>query len=243
MLKKLLNKPQRFEVVVQNINEVKASKKGTNIRVLEHLLSYAEYQFGKAVTGIGYRERDGEGVSNFNVDIMIFHGILLIMTDLHKFDNSLSEVIRYDMMFPYLERSLSLLNPYLIHLESDGSNGMDKLDESQIETILLCLIQTDQNMAAVCTNRRQFDMAEWHCQRCLEHCQLCLEGEDKITSMFSALKTLCSLREHQGDLSGALTFAEEGYNVVVEAYDPVHPQVQVYITLELNISKSNIKYK
>lgn len=130
MLMKLPNKLQRFELVVQTINEVKASKKGDNIRVLEHLLSYAEYQFGKEVTGKGYHERDGECISSFTVDIMIFHGIILKITELHIHDNSLSEVIRYDMMFPYLERSLSLLNPCLVHLDSDSSNGIDKLNET-----------------------------------------------------------------------------------------------------------------
>jgi hypothetical protein len=34
------------------------------------------------------------------------------------------------------------------------------------------------------------------------------------------------LRQHQGDFSGAVSFAEEAYNVCVDAYDPVHPQVQ-----------------
>eukprot|EP00596_Hydrurales_sp_CCMP1899_P007835 CAMPEP_0119036330 /NCGR_PEP_ID=MMETSP1177-20130426/3980_1 /TAXON_ID=2985 /ORGANISM="Ochromonas sp, Strain CCMP1899" /LENGTH=44 /DNA_ID= /DNA_START= /DNA_END= /DNA_ORIENTATION= len=43
--------------------------------------------------------------------------------------------------------------------------------------------------------------------------------------IFTALKTYCSLRDHQCNYSDALFFAEECYNVVVEAYDPVHPQV------------------
>jgi tetratricopeptide (TPR) repeat protein len=34
------------------------------------------------------------------------------------------------------------------------------------------------------------------------------------------------LRQYQGDFSGAVSFAEEAYNVCVDAYDPVHPQVQ-----------------
>jgi hypothetical protein len=81
------------------------------MRVLEHLLSYAEYQFGKKVTGIGYYEKDGERISDYDLDVMVFHGIYSVMTKLHVFDNSLSEVIRYDMMSPYLERSLKKLNP------------------------------------------------------------------------------------------------------------------------------------
>jgi tetratricopeptide (TPR) repeat protein len=53
-----------------------------------------------------------------------------------------------------------------------------------------------------------------------------LEGEEKTTSIFNALSTYIFLREHQGDYLGAVSFAEEAYNLVVDAYNPVHPQVQ-----------------
>jgi hypothetical protein len=41
-----------------------------------------------------------------------------------------------------------------------------------------------------------------------------------------ALGVLVELRQRQGDYSGAVAFAEEAYNLVVDAYDPVHPEVQ-----------------
>jgi hypothetical protein len=40
----------------------------------------------------------------------------------------------------------------------------------------------------------------------------------------AALETYCSLRVHQRNYSDAESFAEEFYNLVVEAYDPVHPE-------------------
>jgi hypothetical protein len=56
-------------------------------------------------------------------------------------------------------------------------------------------------MASVCINRRQFDRVEWHYQRCLDLSKrFRVEGEAKITDLFSALKTLGGLREHQGDV-------------------------------------------
>jgi tetratricopeptide (TPR) repeat protein len=71
------------------------------------------------------------------------------------------------------------------------------------------------------------DIAEGHCQRCLAYSRRYgLEGETKTTNIFIALKTYCGLRERQNNHSGALPFAEEAYNLVVEAYDPVHSQVQ-----------------
>jgi tetratricopeptide (TPR) repeat protein len=53
-----------------------------------------------------------------------------------------------------------------------------------------------------------------------------LEGEEKTTSIFKALSNCIGLRQYQGDSSGAVTFAEEAYNLVVDAHNPVHPQVQ-----------------
>jgi hypothetical protein len=81
-------------------------------------------------------------------------------------------------------------------------------------------------MAIITRNKRQFDLAEGHCQRSLAYSRRYgLEGEKITTMVYEALKTRCSLRERRGNYSDALSFAEECYNLVVEAYDPVHPQV------------------
>jgi hypothetical protein len=82
-------------------------------------------------------------------------------------------------------------------------------------------------MAAIAMNRRQFHLSEGQCQRCFAYSRRFeLEGEGKITMIFLALKLCCSLQDQQYNQSGALSFAAECYNLVVEAYDPVHPQVQ-----------------
>jgi hypothetical protein len=90
----------------------------------------------------------------------------------------------------------------------------------------------------------QFDLAEGHCQRCLAYTRRHgLEGEEKkITMVYEALSIYCSLREGQGNYSDAVTFAEECYNLVVEAYDPVHPQVQeaAGVLISILISKGDL---
>jgi hypothetical protein len=66
ILKKLSNKLQTYFEVSLLINEVLESNKGKDIRVLEHLLSFADYQFGKGVTGKRYREMEnGERMNNW----------------------------------------------------------------------------------------------------------------------------------------------------------------------------------
>jgi hypothetical protein len=50
-LKKLSTKIQPTYDVVRIIDEILISIKGKEIRVVEHVLSYAEYQFGRIVRG------------------------------------------------------------------------------------------------------------------------------------------------------------------------------------------------
>jgi hypothetical protein len=62
-----------------------------------------------------------------------------------------------------------VINPWVINLYSNSSNGIDSLSKDQIESLLDELIYTEQNMATVTGSRRQFDMTEGHCQRCLAY--------------------------------------------------------------------------
>jgi hypothetical protein len=124
------------------------------------------------------------------------------------------------MRFPYLERSLSLLNPWIVNLESDASNGIVSPNKEQINTLVGHLYFRELNVAVITMLRRQFDLAEGYCHRSLAYSRRYgLEGEVKITMIFHTLSTYCSLRGQQGNYSDALSFAEECYNLVVEAYD------------------------
>jgi tetratricopeptide (TPR) repeat protein len=237
ILKKLAKTLQPYHEVTRLINEIMESKKGNDCRIVEHLLSFAEHQFGKEVTGKQYRVReDGERISNWIVDIIFLNRITQRLSAVYRRDNSLSTIVQDDMRFPYLERSLSLLNPWIKNLDSDTRSENDSLNEDQINISVEHLYYTEHNMAAIAINRRQFDLAEGHCQRCLAYSRRYgLEGEKKITMIFQASKIYCSLRERQGNYSDALTFAEECYKLVVEAYNPVHPQVQEAAGVLLNI--------
>jgi tetratricopeptide (TPR) repeat protein len=221
ILKRLSNKLQTFREATRIINEIVASTKGNFVRILEHLLSYAEYQFGKEITGISYREReDGERIDNWHVDVMILHNINRTLINLYIDKNSIDSRIRNEMIFScLLKRSLSFLNPWLVKLDSD--------DDIRMDSLLNELFFLEANMASMAMNKRQFDVAEGLCERCLAYSKRYgLEGEKKITMNFNALNMYSSLRERQGNYSDAVICAEECYNFIVEAYDPVHFQVQ-----------------
>jgi tetratricopeptide (TPR) repeat protein len=115
----------------------------------------------------------------------------------------------------------------MVIIDSDASNQSNSLNSGQIDHLLKLSYHTERDMALVTMNRNQFDVAEGHSHRCLASARrLGVEGENKVTSIFEALIIYVELRQRQDDYSGAVTFAEEAYNVVVDAYDPVHRQVQ-----------------
>jgi hypothetical protein len=98
-----------------------------------------------------------------------------------------------------------------------------KILEFLLEELHFC----EHAMFSVAVYRNQFDEAEGHCQRCLTYSKrLGASGETKTTCMFKAICSFSWLRRRQGDYSAAVIFAEEAYNLVVDAYDPAHPQVQ-----------------
>jgi tetratricopeptide (TPR) repeat protein len=228
ILKKLPNQLQSYDRAERIIDEILASNKGNYIRVLEHLLSYADNQFGQQVEGRDYRERiDGQRIANWDVDINILLMISTIMLSIHLNNLSYSPIIRDNKTLPHLERSLNILKPWMVIVDSDASNQSNSLNLGQKDHLLKLSCNIESNMVLVTMNRNQFDVAEGHCHRCLANARrLGVEGEDKVVSMMTALKACVDVRQRQGDYSGAVSFAEEAYNVVAIAYDCAHPRVQ-----------------
>jgi tetratricopeptide (TPR) repeat protein len=82
-------------------------------------------------------------------------------------------------------------------------------------------------MGSIHTNRNQFDRAKNHCQQALSYAKL-YEGEEELKTdlLCKALKVSYNFYIYQGNYDEALVFAEEAYNCVAIAYNPVHPKVQ-----------------
>jgi hypothetical protein len=82
------------------------------------------------------------------------------MANYYVHDCTLSTIVQYDMSFPNLERSLSLLNPWAINLDSDANSVIDSLTGSQISFLLEELFYKELNMTTTAMHRRQLDLAE-----------------------------------------------------------------------------------
>jgi hypothetical protein len=228
ILKKFSSTFQPYDEVVQVIKEILASKNGDNIRILEHLLQYGDYQFGKPIIGKDYLERtDGQRIDNLDVDIYILLQISNKMRDIHTYNDLLSDIIREKEAFPHVERSLHILSPWMVTIDSYSTNQSDSFDSEIANYLLETSINLESSMAIITMNKGQFDVSEGHCcQYLVNSRRIALEGEEKNTSIFKALGNYMKLRQCQGDWSGAVSFAEEAYNLAVDIYDPVHPQVQ-----------------
>jgi hypothetical protein len=228
ILKKLPNKLQSYDEAVRIIDEILTSNKGNDLRVLGRLLSYADYQFEQPTRGRDYRERiDGQRIDNWTVDLNILLHISMKMVNVYNTNLSLGTMIRDNKMYPHLERSLHILRPWMDTIDSDATNQSNSLSFGQTNKLLKMSLEVERVITLVAINRDHFDKAEGHCRRCLVNSRrLGVEGENKTTSIFNALKNYVNLRQFQGNLSkGVGTFAEEAYNLVVDAYDPVHLQV------------------
>mmetsp|Transcript_26947 Transcript_26947/g.25802 ORF Transcript_26947/g.25802 Transcript_26947/m.25802 type:complete len:487 (+) Transcript_26947:111-1571(+) len=228
ILKKLSIKKQPYFAAFHMIQEILASKEGNNMRVLEHVLSFVENLYGKQILGMGIREsEDGQSINNYDVEIALRLLINSRMGLFYSSNESLSAIVRDEKMFPSLERSLSLLTPWLVHLDSDINNGSGCFPDVLMVALLQELLRTEQGLVTALMNKGQFDEAEGHCQRLLSYSKKCkVDGENKTTAIYGALCTYVGLRQRQRNIPEAVTFAEEAYIVVSGFYDPVHPHVQ-----------------
>jgi hypothetical protein len=254
MLKKLSYKLQPYHEVARVIQEIFELNEGpeddnepSQIRVTNHLLLYAEHQFGDRVEGKTYRERaDGERITNWEVEIWNFYEIIDRMTTMYLSDRDLNDTVSNDFIYPYFEKVRSILDPWVACLETDADSLIESLDKEQTSKLLDELRRNELHCEAINSNRKNYDLADKNCERMLYYSRKVEDDfrktrlwfapyeereimqEHKIRDIFDSLRTYCNLRLHQNDRAGAKCFAEEAYDVVATAYNPVHPQVHEF---------------
>jgi tetratricopeptide (TPR) repeat protein len=191
-----------------------------NVRVLDHLLHYVEFQVGKRIPGKSYRQMGislGERIDNWEFEIDIMLQIYLMSLSVYVTDKSLSLIGKDNMTLPYFGKIIEVLKPWF---------QMDSLSKVHTNHVLEVLSYAECGLAAVCTHRKKYKLSEDHCQLAISYARGCDEGEVKTTRLFGALTCYSKLQGFQGDYTEALILAEEAYNVVAMIYNPVHPQVQ-----------------
>jgi tetratricopeptide (TPR) repeat protein len=192
------------------------------------LISYAGHQFGDQIPGKDYRERaNGDRISNWNAETAILIPTYRQLVDVYQRDESLSTINRDNLCLPNFEKILELLRPWSVNLDLDSTGRIDKLVKGQIDYLLLTSLEMELQIAPIFTRRNRFDEAEKHCQRAISYAKL-YEGKDekKADLLCRALREYIFLKRSQEKYADAVIYAEEAYNLVAIAYNPVHPNVQ-----------------
>jgi hypothetical protein len=225
---KLSSSLQPYREVKQVIFEILDAP--NNARILHHLLKYAEFQFGDRIPGKAYRQRGNSGrIDNFEVEINIVIPIYLSLFNVYMGDTSLSSRIECDdISFLYRKKVLEVLKPWSLCVDLDVVNRVDNLSKDQIDKILKLSSETELSLAIIHDHRNEFDISEIHHQRSLSYArQYNEEGETKTTLLLHAFTRYCGLQVARGDFAGAVTLAEEAYNCVAIAYNPVQDNTAI----------------
>lgn len=235
-LKKISHQFQPYNEVLDLIDllrEKNYEKKELTVRVLVHLLSYVNFQFGDRVTGRSYHENCyGETINNWAVEIQILIPIYDDLIIAYQSDESLSKTVNEDLSFPCYEKILNLLRPWSTNLDLNSTSPVDDLGKGEVSHLLMVLSKMECRIARLHIRRasRQmlpFNLGEDHLKLSLSYARR-FEGDEimKADLLCGALTLYSNLRAMEENYADASTFAEEAYNVAVTAYDPVHPEVQ-----------------
>jgi hypothetical protein len=136
--------------IIEEIREERPKKIQLDVRVLGHLESYAEHQFGDRVPGKASRERgNGEHIDNWNVEIIILIPIYNALVNVYASDESLSMIDSDNLRFPYFEKMLDLLRPWSSKLDSNQTSQIDNLDKYQTNSLFGLLSQTEHNIGMI----------------------------------------------------------------------------------------------
>lgn len=235
ILKRLSNDLQPYHEAVEIIQEILAAS--DNIRVMDHLLSYAQLQFGDRIPGKVYRQKgNSERIDNFAVEIHILIQIYSSSINIYAADTSLGLICRDNLQLPLVVKILEILKPWSSCLDLDTTAQIDGLKGKNIDYfsmvsnsdyILQLLMNYEDHAAIIYMHRNRLDISENHCQQAITYArQYNEEGETKTSWLLKTLSTYSLLHSMRQDFAGAVTLAEEAYNCAAIAYNPVHPKVQ-----------------
>jgi hypothetical protein len=127
-----------------------------------------------------------------------------------------------NLTFPYQEKILEFLRPWSAYLDVSNTSHIDSLEKDQINDTVLYFSRVERIIAGIYTRRSQFDRAENHRQQALIFAKLYEGKEEQKTDLVClAFNRSYELQRGQGNYDEALIFAEEAYNCVAIAYNPV----------------------
>jgi hypothetical protein len=144
------------------------NRKGTEseTRISEHCLLFAEHQYGDR-TIESYREREGNTVDNWIVDIIVLYSICESLGNLFfdladHMDKNVSKENTLKKAIQYYEKSLTLLEPWRLQLDSGENKRVDMIDAAKSDEILQFLLEANNSLGECEIMRHDFDRADMY---------------------------------------------------------------------------------
>lgn len=129
------------------------------------------------------------------------------------------------MILPLYEKGLELLAPSSV--DSDDAICIERLNKDQTNYILHTSSVIKGKIAFLFIRMNEFNLAESYYHEAFFYARRYDgEKEDKATLLCNIFTAYSNLRKKQFYFVDAATFAENAYNYVAIAYNPVFPKVQ-----------------
>jgi tetratricopeptide (TPR) repeat protein len=147
-------------------------------------------------------------------------GIMFRLVMLHIYPRTL--VWKIQCLF---EKSLAVLEPWIISMNLSKRERIDILDEEKIESFLHRLSSTEYNLTQAYAQLKDWDKAEHYSKQSIFHTKQMKGGEIKIWWVYDTLSWLGNVYEFSNKIKESKAVREEAYMYVNAVYDPEHPLV------------------
>jgi hypothetical protein len=228
LLVNLNDKLLTFSDIDSTVTELRTQAKNlkgteSETRILEHRLSFAEYQYGDR-TIESYCEREGNTVDNWNVDIIILYNTCdslgkLFFDLADHMDKNVSKENALKNAIHYYEKSLFLLEPWRLQLDSEENERVDMIDEAQIDEILQFLSKAHNSLGECEIMRHDFDRADMYFDTAI------LNAKTKIALLLCVLAMKGQNLHIYLKLGEPKVVLQELYDLMVESFPEGHPYI------------------
>lgn len=203
--------------------------------VLEHALPFAEYQYGKSIFGMAYRERgNGDKIDNWDVVLNLWNIYFNLGTRYHdKGSVRADQCVQAERAF---SKSRKTLEPFRLHLALEISEGVrvsKLLTEARCNTLMELLTNSEESLARIYLDMGKHERGERHGMLALEYARK-VKGDKKALKLYSALAACGSAVESLKRFSEACPFYEEAYTCLQGLYPPGHCELQHASVLLIN---------
>jgi tetratricopeptide (TPR) repeat protein len=208
----------------------------SGIRILKCCLSYAETPPGDFFLGQPYRTSK----LLYSICDLLIGAYMTITSELNTFDSNYEDA--WKKLFYYLQKALSILDPWRVQLDTKDSHRIDGLNEENINEIYRNLAMTEMKISNCYLKVEKIEKCMERYDRSIFHAEKLIEGEEKTRLLCDILLTKGGCLFVQEKYSEAKIVVSETYDLMATTYDLDHPLVLKAANQLVTILISNKEY-